>query len=121
LERERDEALEHCLRLSNEIEALERHASAPRPSIAAVLEEMRVDWDRRALENALHYTNSAQTMWDEDEYFSTGEANVREHVLNDMENVCQGIPPNEIRVLEIGQGLSLCNSEKSMLWTLALK
>jgi SAM-dependent methyltransferase len=101
---ERDELSAHCLRLSQKNETLIAYASKHGPSIAVVVEEMRLDWDRRALENALHYTNTARTTWDGDEYFSTGEANVREHVLNDMENICQGTAPKEMRVLEIGCG-----------------
>jgi SAM-dependent methyltransferase len=97
---ELDKLLDNCRQLDREIEAV----GPPRASIADLLERMQLDWDSRARVNAFHYTNSLRVRWAEDEYFSTGEANVREHILNDMENICQGVPPKEMRVLEIGCG-----------------
>lgn len=65
---------------------------------------MREDWDARARENARHYVQTAQTEWSDDEFFESGERTVREQILNDMINVCQGKDPREMRVLEIGCG-----------------
>lgn len=95
-----DKQLDDCRRLDQEIEAV----GPPQASMADLLERMQLDWDSRARVNAFHYTNSLRVRWAEDEYFSTGEANVREHILNDMENICQGVPAKEMRVLEIGCG-----------------
>ena len=65
---------------------------------------MRTEWDRRARENARFYVNTASTEWSDDEFFATGERNINEHVLTDMENICQGKPPEQMNVLEIGCG-----------------
>ena len=65
---------------------------------------MREDWNRRARENAYHYINTARENWDPREFFETGNRNVAEQVLNDMEGVCRGKPPKVMRVLEIGCG-----------------
>ncbi len=66
---------------------------------------MRKGWDRRARQNALHYVNNARSEWDEDSFFATGEQNLRDHVLSDMDNICQGRDPATMRVLEIGCGV----------------
>jgi len=68
------------------------------------LEKMRADWDQRARENARHYVNTANTEWTDDEFFASGETTVAEEILTDMGNICQGKPPEGMRVLEIGCG-----------------
>ena len=68
------------------------------------LEKMRRDWDRRALENARHYVNTACSDWSDGDFFESGESNVREQILNDMINICQGKDPMSMKVLEIGCG-----------------
>ncbi len=68
------------------------------------LEKMQADWDARAIENARYYVQTAQDNWSDDEFFASGEQTVREQILNDMINICQGRPPKEMRVLEIGCG-----------------
>lgn len=68
------------------------------------LEKMQADWDARAKENARYYVQTAQENWSDDEFFASGEQTVREQILNDMINICQGRPPKEMRVLEIGCG-----------------
>ncbi len=68
------------------------------------LEKMRVDWDHRARENARHYVNTSNTQWTDEEFFASGERTVAEEVLTDMGNICQGKPPESMRVLEIGCG-----------------
>jgi cyclopropane fatty-acyl-phospholipid synthase-like methyltransferase len=65
---------------------------------------MRRDWDRRALENARHFVATGQTEWSDAEFFQAGEQEVRDHILNDLENICQGRDPKNMRVLEIGCG-----------------
>jgi len=68
------------------------------------LEKMRAYWDQRARENARYYVNTSTTAWSDDEFFASGEKTVAEQILNDMGNICQGKPPGQMRVLEIGCG-----------------
>jgi ubiquinone/menaquinone biosynthesis C-methylase UbiE len=68
------------------------------------LKKMRDDWDRRARENARYYVATGTKEWTDEQFFKSGEMNVAEQVLNDMENICQGKPPAAMRVLEIGCG-----------------
>src|SRR5271157_4548332 len=65
---------------------------------------MRRDWDRRAQENARHYVATGQQEWPDAEFFAAGEQELRDHVWNDLVNICQGRDPKEMRVLEIGCG-----------------
>ena len=73
--------------------------------LARLSRKMRKDWDHRARQDALHFVNTGRTNWNEQEFFATGEQNVRDQILNDMENVCQGRDPADMRVLEIGCGV----------------
>jgi SAM-dependent methyltransferase len=69
-----------------------------------LLERMRRDWDERARENARHYVASGKRDWTDEEFWRSGESHVREQILNDMINICQGQDPRTMRVLEIGCG-----------------
>jgi cyclopropane fatty-acyl-phospholipid synthase-like methyltransferase len=73
-------------------------------SIEQIAERMRRDWDERAKENARYYVNTSTRDWTDSEFFASGEATVREQILNDMINVCQGKDPQAMHVLEIGCG-----------------
>ena len=68
------------------------------------LEKMRQDWDERARENARHYVATGQTEWTDEAFFESGEKAIREQILNDMGNICQGKDPKAMKVLEIGCG-----------------
>jgi SAM-dependent methyltransferase len=68
------------------------------------LAKMREDWDARARENARHYVQTAETDWTDESFFASGEQTVREEILTDMINICQGKDPKQMRVLEIGCG-----------------
>ncbi len=68
------------------------------------LREMREDWDERARENARHYVATGKNDWSDDEFFASGEAEVDEQIRNDLANICQGLDPRQMRVLEIGCG-----------------
>ncbi len=81
------------------------HDVARRIRLGILARKMRKDWDRRAHEDALHFINSSRLDWDEDGFFATGAQNLREQVLNDMDNICQGRDPRTMRVLEIGCGV----------------
>ncbi len=73
----------------------------PNPEIQ---KKMREDWDSRARENAFYYIASSQRDWSAADFFASGEDVVREQILDDMSTVCQGRPPEKMRVLEIGCG-----------------
>jgi ubiquinone/menaquinone biosynthesis C-methylase UbiE len=69
-----------------------------------ITSKMREEWDQRARENARHYVATSKREWNDDEYFESGRDNVRQQILNDMGNVCQGRDPKQMTVLEIGCG-----------------
>jgi cyclopropane fatty-acyl-phospholipid synthase-like methyltransferase len=73
-------------------------------SLEEQLQKMRTDWDARARENALYYVATGQENWTEEEFYRSGEQTVREQILTDMGNICQGRDPRRMRVLEIGCG-----------------
>lgn len=68
------------------------------------LEKMREDWDARARENAKYYVQTAQTDWTDEEFYASGEQTIREEILTDMGNICQGKDPKQMKVVEIGCG-----------------
>src|SRR6266700_6203 len=70
----------------------------------SLVEKMRREWDERALENARYYVATAQSNWTDDEYFESGRQNVYHEILTDMGNVCHGLDPKRMSVLEIGCG-----------------
>jgi ubiquinone/menaquinone biosynthesis C-methylase UbiE len=79
----------------------------PAPSIISLQKElvrMRDDWDRRASRNARHYVHTDRETWSEEDFYASGEEAVRQFILNDMTNICQGKVPEQMRVLEIGCG-----------------
>src|SRR5512142_1139093 len=65
---------------------------------------MRQDWDARARENARYYVATGKENWTDDEFFLSGQRAVEEQILNDLENICQGKSPSDMKVLEIGCG-----------------
>jgi SAM-dependent methyltransferase len=72
--------------------------------ISRDVERMRQDWDQRAMENARYYVATGKEDWSEEEFYRTGEINLKQYVLNDLTNICQGKDPKEMKVLEIGCG-----------------
>jgi len=70
-----------------------------------LLGRMRQEWDARALENARFYVNTANENWSDEDFFASGRQTVREEVLTDMINICQGTDPKQMTVLEIGCGV----------------
>ncbi len=68
------------------------------------LDKMRQDWDERARENARFYVNTERTDWTDEEFFESGRRTVREEILTDMINICQGKDPKQMKVIEIGCG-----------------
>src|SRR5260370_37465571 len=69
-----------------------------------LLDKMRQEWDGRARENAHHYIANCKDSWSEEEFYLSGEQTLREEILTDMGNICQGADPKHMRVLEIGCG-----------------
>lgn len=65
---------------------------------------MQGDWDRRARENARHFIATGKLDWTPEEFLESGRENVRAEILTDMQNICQGRDPKQMRVLEIGCG-----------------
>ena len=65
---------------------------------------MRLDWDRRARENARHFVVTHREQWSDEEFFRSGEVAMEEDILNDLGNVCQSKDPKSMRVIEIGCG-----------------
>ena len=74
------------------------------PGIARHLRHMRRNWDRRAQQNARHYVATGQQEWSDQEFYQAGVDELRDHVFNDLGNICQGKDPKTMKVLEIGCG-----------------
>jgi SAM-dependent methyltransferase len=105
---ERDRAAAHVERLQRELdEALGAQRilmqAGPETS-ASITERMRADWDARARSEGAYFIATARDQWTDESFFASGEATVREHILNDMVNICGGRDPRRMRVLEIGCG-----------------
>lgn len=73
-------------------------------SFAEISARMRRDWDQRARENARYYIVDSNNAWSEEEFYALGQMTLKDDILNDMYNVCQGKEPGDMRVLEIGCG-----------------
>jgi len=76
----------------------------PDNPLQETLEKMRADWDARAKENARYYVNTETEEWTDEAFFASGESTLKEQILTDMTNICQGKDPKEMKVLEIGCG-----------------
>jgi ubiquinone/menaquinone biosynthesis C-methylase UbiE len=70
-----------------------------------LLSKMQREWDARALENARFYVNTERSDWKDEDFFESGRRTVREEILTDMINICQGKDPKQMTVLEIGCGV----------------
>jgi SAM-dependent methyltransferase len=112
---DREELAAHCARLQREVnESLERErilrhqleaaAEETRALSSAGRHDMKEDWDRRALSDARYFIASGEQARTDQAFFASGEANVREHILSDMDNICQGRAPGDLRIVEIGCG-----------------
>lgn len=74
------------------------------PNLEQQLKKMRQDWDQRARENARYFVATCKDSWSDEEFFHSGERTVAEQILNDTINICQGLQPEQMKVLEIGCG-----------------
>ena len=69
-----------------------------------ILSSMRQDWDDRARSEPSYFIATGDEAGTDDGFFATGEENVRNEILTDMQNICQGRDPKQMRVIEIGCG-----------------
>ena len=70
----------------------------------SLLEEMRLDWDKRARKNARHYIATDNSRWNREDFYQSGRLCVFHEVLTDLGNVCPEQNPKQMKVLEIGCG-----------------
>src|ERR1035438_10348135 len=75
-----------------------------KPGIGRHLRQMRRNWDRRAQENARYYVATSQREWSDHEFYQSGQDELRDHIFNDLGNICQGKDPKSMKDLEIGCG-----------------
>ncbi len=68
------------------------------------LRKMRDDWDQRARQNARHFIADGREKWTDADFYASGEQTVAEDILTDMTNICRGLNPRQMRVLELGCG-----------------
>jgi ubiquinone/menaquinone biosynthesis C-methylase UbiE len=73
-------------------------------ALDGLLKKMQQDWDDRARENARYYVATGRKDWTAEEFFRSGRQTVKEEILTDMINICQGQDPRQMRALEIGCG-----------------
>jgi SAM-dependent methyltransferase len=71
----------------------------------SLLEKMRLDWDKRAAEDARYYIANGRRDWSDEEFFASGRDTVSHYILTDMINICQGKSPRNMRVLDLGCGI----------------
>ena len=69
-----------------------------------LIAKMRREWDQRALENHRYYIVNSQTNWSDEDFRESGEGTVSHYVLTDMENICHGRSPADMKVLDFGCG-----------------
>jgi SAM-dependent methyltransferase len=103
LQRELDQSLAREQALRGELAEAEKQA-VMHSAAQSASERMREDWDARARTEGRYFIATGREAWTDDEFFASGEENVRQHVLTDMENICRGMNPRQMRVLEIGCG-----------------
>ena len=87
-----------------------------RPQPAGIRERMRIDWDDRARAEGLSLIATGRTDWTEGEFFASGEENVRDHILTDMDDICRGNDPKQMRIVEIGCGAGRMTRALAMIF-----
>jgi SAM-dependent methyltransferase len=76
----------------------------PEPYDPAIVEKMRQEWDERARENARHYVATSRSEWSDEAFFHSGQVEIDDIVLNNIDEICAGRAAGEMRALEIGCG-----------------
>lgn len=69
-----------------------------------VATRMRTDWNDRASANPRHFVATLREDWTDEEFFESGRTWIRHYVLPDLELICRGRSPSELRILELGCG-----------------
>jgi SAM-dependent methyltransferase len=84
-----------------------RQLRSPGAGATAVLGEnaMKRDWDARARADAMHFVLSDRHDWDEQAFADSGRGSVDAAITADLEWICRGRDPAEMRMLEIGCGV----------------
>ena len=103
LQRELNESLERERALRQELADATREA-VMHSAAQSVSEKMRADWDARARTEGRYFIATGNQAWTDEAFFASGAENVRQHVLTDLENICRGMDPKQMRVVEIGCG-----------------
>jgi SAM-dependent methyltransferase len=106
--RERDAAIADCSRVQRELDeargAQRILRQAPAAAPQSITDKMRADWDTRARTEGTYFIATAREEWTDERFFASGEDTVQRYILNDLTNVCRGMDPKQMRVLEIGCG-----------------
>ena len=105
--RERDAVIADRARLQRELdEALgaQRVLTQKTATQMSVTDRMRADWDARARTEGTYFIATAREVWTPERFFASGEETVQRYILTDMTNICRGMDPKQMRVLEIGCG-----------------
>jgi len=76
----------------------------------SLLDQMRLDWDKRAADDARYYIANSRRDWSDEEFFASGYDTVSSYILTDMIDVCQGKTPGDMRVLDLGCGIGRVTS-----------
>ncbi|NBO63359.1 MAG: class I SAM-dependent methyltransferase [Acidobacteria bacterium] len=69
------------------------------------LEQMKADWNRRAVENARWYINTLRLDQSEEEFDRSGREGVEQWIVPEIELLTQRADPKSLRLLEIGCGI----------------
>jgi SAM-dependent methyltransferase len=101
LQRELDESLARECALREQLAEAAREATM-HSDARSVAERMRHDWDARARAEGRYFIATGAEDWPA--FYASGEANVRQHISTDLENICRGMDPRQMRIVEIGCG-----------------
>src|SRR5689334_10877553 len=96
LQRELDESLAREAALRHQLDEAAREATM-HSAAQSVADRMRADWDARARTEGRYFIATGQPGWTDEEFFASGEENVRQHIHTDLENICQGMEPKQMR------------------------
>jgi cyclopropane fatty-acyl-phospholipid synthase-like methyltransferase len=70
-----------------------------------ILAKMKTEWEERARTNARHFIQTEEENWQDSDFFRSGQMNVDNEIVPDLEHICRGADPRALRVLEIGCGV----------------
>ena len=71
----------------------------------AARDTMKREWNARARENAMHYIASGKPVWETEEFYASGEENIRDYVVSELDLLVGGRDPKGLRALDIGCGV----------------